>query len=305
MRKIITALIFISFFFVPQLVNAQQTVLLNENFDASWGTWGNNPPTGWTIFMYGNLASTCNCPTGTGTPDATWDSNNWFRYTGTPKPSGSVATARIRYSPRKCPYDDLVSPAVSFPGTASACTLSFWTAYDQYAGCPDTAMILADTGLGTYDVVIDKWYADKFWSSGGGVKYDITSWAKGKASVKFNFRYYASYGGEWNIDNVQASYVQVFAHDAGTTAILSPTGTVGGASSFTVSANVKNFGQNTESFNVTAEIIPLSLGSTYSSVASVSSLGPGTSTTVVFPDAWVPTDSGSYTVKVYTQLAGE
>lgn len=64
----------------------------------------------------------------------------------------------------------------------------------------------------------------------------------------------------------------------------------------TVKAKVKNFGTNTETFDVKAEI------GTFSSTGSVSSLTPGTEVTFTFPDTWTPDTNGTYNMRFYTQL---
>jgi hypothetical protein len=65
-------------------------------------------------------------------------------------------------------------------------------------------------------------------------------------------------------------------------------------------ATVKNEGNTIETFNVTCEINP----GAYSSTENVSDLAPGDSIQVMFsPDFTFET--GDYTVKVYTQLAGD
>ncbi|MBN2385011.1 M28 family peptidase, partial [bacterium] len=58
--------------------------LVDEDFESSWGTYGDNPPTGWTIEDYGDE----------GTP--TWNANDWYRYS---KGGAYSYIARVYYSP--------------------------------------------------------------------------------------------------------------------------------------------------------------------------------------------------------------
>jgi len=283
-RKFFVFFVFFSLAFLPALSHSQVYNLLNENFDGAWGTYGDNPPSGWRIYGGGSE------------PIPTWNGNDWFRQSS--GGSGGSACAEIRYNPQETSDDSLISPTVSFSPAASACSLSFWTMYNWDNATPDEGYVLGSTDGGATWITIDHFTADVFYPSGGYKYYDITSWAKGQ-SVIFSFWYHTNYGYQWDVDNVRAWEIVYYNHDVGTTSILSPVGNVGSALSFAVSARVKNFGTNTETFNVTAEI------GSFSTVATVTSLGTGTQTTVNFPDQWVPPDSGTYQVKVYTQLAGD
>jgi hypothetical protein len=88
------------------------------------------------------------------------------------------------------------------------------------------------------------------------------------------------------------------AHDVGTVAIDIPS-TLPEDTTLNPHAIVKNFGINTETFNVTCNIEPGSYTST-----TVSNLAPSESIRVTFPDDFT-FESGTYTVTVYTQLAGD
>ncbi|GAH10069.1 unnamed protein product, partial [marine sediment metagenome] len=65
-------------------------------------------------------------------------------------------------------------------------------------------------------------------------------------------------------------------------------------------ATVKNFGLNTETFNVTCTIDPGAYSST-----TVSYLTPGESILVTFADPFTFFEGGSYTVTVYTRLLAD
>lgn len=284
MRKLFVFLVFFSLAFLPALGHSQVYNLLNENFDGAWGPFGDNPPTGWRIYGGGTEAI------------PTWNGNDWFRASSSG--NGGSACAEIRYNPQETSDDSLISPQVSFSPTATACSLSFWTMYNWDNATPDEGYVLGSTDGGATWITIDHFTADVFFPSGGFKYYDITSWAKGQ-NVIFSFWYHTNYGYQWDVDNVRAWQIVSYDHNVGATSILSPVGNVGSATSFAVSARVKNFGGSTESFNVTAEI------GSFSTVATVTSLGPGTQTTINFPDQWIPPDSGTYQVRVYTQLAGD
>jgi hypothetical protein len=87
----------------------------------------------------------------------------------------------------------------------------------------------------------------------------------------------------------------LLAHDAGTLSIdMSQVVTLG---TTIPKATVKNFGANTETFNVTMTI------GTYSSIKTVTALASGLSTQVTF-DPWTNA-LGNYTVNVCTSLSGD
>src|SRR3990170_933677 len=284
MRKIITALIFLSFFFVPHLANSQTNV--DEKFD---GVTAPAFPAGWSVdvpiisgrWTWNTTVGPYN-PTTPGAPStpnvATFQSYN----------IATGGTAR------------LITPNLNWTGVTTPSFTFKFRRDPAYMSSNDRVYIDVSTDNGTSWTQIAGPYnrptdipGTTYWQD---ISVSVAGYA-GQASVKFAFRAVSAYGNWMHIDNVFIG--QPIANDVGTTAILSPTGTVGGASSFAVSANVKNFGQNTATFNVTAEI------GSFSTVATVTSLGSNTQTTVSFPDQWTPPDSGNYTVKVYTQLAGD
>jgi subtilisin family serine protease len=94
-----------------------------------------------------------------------------------------------------------------------------------------------------------------------------------------------------------------FDHDVGATQILSPVGTVPAGEPLTPRVVVWNFGNYTESFNVTCEIYEFGGPRVYLDNTYVNNLGPSTSTEVTFA-SFTPS-SGYYTVRFFTQLSGD
>ncbi|HEX2788359.1 MAG TPA: T9SS type A sorting domain-containing protein [Ignavibacteria bacterium] len=96
----------------------------------------------------------------------------------------------------------------------------------------------------------------------------------------------------------------LLAADVGAQTNLSPTGTANNFVTYTYApkASIKNFGFTTQGpFNVTTEItgpVP------YTNTKSVSSLAASGATTLTFDSTFTPT-YGTYTMKTYTQLAGD
>jgi hypothetical protein len=95
-------------------------------------------------------------------------------------------------------------------------------------------------------------------------------------------------------------------HDVKAVSITNPSTTVDPGSVINVEASVLNYGLNTESFDVGAEVESAGV-MIYQSFQSVADLGAGDITTVTFPDPWfVPNGDGlSYLVTVYTMLVGD
>jgi len=183
--------------------------LLNENFESSWGPYGNNPPAGWTI--------TTNEPA-----PVTWDTNNWYKYAygGT---QGSVA--RIYYSPIRTQDDSLITPKIDCTGQTQI-TLQFWS-YFYYYSTASYGYVDGSINNGT------TWpYSIALYHSAqvaGVFSYNISSWAAGQAQVKIRFRYVDYDGLYWYVDDVKVSAppttTQEYDEDAGVTTWLNPGGT--------------------------------------------------------------------------------
>ena len=90
-------------------------------------------------------------------------------------------------------------------------------------------------------------------------------------------------------------------HDVGSISIVSPPDTVVSGEIRSVIGTIFNFGDTTESFDVTFEILP-----GYSSTQQVTNLDPGDSLRVIFDDWNVPSPcDSSYSALVYTLLGND
>jgi hypothetical protein len=87
--------------------------------------------------------------------------------------------------------------------------------------------------------------------------------------------------------------------DAGATAIIAPLDTIGYGVSVTPSATIRNHG-NVALVNL---VVQFRIGSGYSGTETIASLGGRSATTVTF-DPWL-TDSGTFAVSCWTELAGD
>jgi M6 family metalloprotease-like protein len=99
-------------------------------------------------------------------------------------------------------------------------------------------------------------------------------------------------------DPMRANLVYHPSWDVGVTGILAPGALVVKDSSVATSAKVKNFGANAATFNAV-----MTIGS-WTGTANVSNLATGEERTVSF-GAWVASQTGDFTVKCSTQLAGD
>ena len=94
------------------------------------------------------------------------------------------------------------------------------------------------------------------------------------------------------------------AHDVATLSILAPTGYLFLNDMVTPQAKVRNFGSNTETFDVTFKIFDASLNEVYSDVQTVTDLAPGATETVSFTD-FTATATGTFITLAYVSLSGD
>ncbi len=99
-------------------------------------------------------------------------------------------------------------------------------------------------------------------------------------------------------------YRQPVAHDVGVVSIDEPGTSVDLGATITPTATVENFGQNTETFSTTFEILDATNTVIYSSSRTAFALAPGTQAQLTF-DSWTATNAGTYTARVYTSLSGD
>jgi hypothetical protein len=140
-----------------------------ESFDGTWGPYGDNPPTGWTI-------------TTNETAPVTWDNNNWHRYLNT----GTDYCARIYYSPVRYQDDSLISNAIDCTALSQV-TLKFDLKYSHYSSISFAYVKGSIDGGATWPYTIASYTTS--YSSWTTMTYDISSWAAGQSNVKIRFQY--------------------------------------------------------------------------------------------------------------------
>lgn len=128
------------------------------------------------------------------------------------------------------------------------------------------------------------------------LRYAVPLNAFAGQTIRLAFVHYNVDGDGVYIDKVTMGTVPPF--DAKTNSVNTDLAFVGEATA--VSAVVSNQGSSVATFDVTATINP----GGYTSTQTVTALAPQATSTVNF-DSWIPPAAGSYTLKVYTQLAGD
>ena len=189
----------------------------------------------------------------------------------------------------------LISPAVDCNGITDLVLSYGWafTIFDPPIGASYVRFHDGST-WGGWDQLAT-YYTD----SSGVDTFDLTANLPSD-SVQVQFTYEDPTGGwgwAFGIDNVLLEVPQ--DHDVGVASIEIPW-CIPTDTSFYPKSNVKNYGLNAETFDVTCEINP----GAYISTETVSNLDPGSVVLVTFPDSFAFV-SGLYTVTVYTQLTGD
>jgi len=212
---------------------------------------------------------------------------------------GTPYEAEANYAPGQgaveTDQDRMVSPAFSVSGI-SAITVSFNQMLNDYAA-------------GINDVWIKVQYSSDgatwtdAWTYNGGLGVSIPAStlsllipASGtKMYIAWTLAGYTFDINYWYVDNICIK--EALAHDVGTVSIGLPA-VAPPATPITPTANVINYGSNPETFDVT-----MTLSDGYISTQTVTGLGVGLGTTVIF-DPWTPT-LGTWTAQVCTHLVGD
>jgi hypothetical protein len=163
----------------------------------TWGTYGDNPPPGWTITRHDTTA---------------WNNNHWHKYSSTSYDMSYNACARIYYtSPYVERNDSLISPSFSC-GSLSKVYLRFNGYCYSSSTYQNIQYIEISTDGGTsWQVIDDNYYDDgayysRYYTYEHMNFLDITSFAAGETDVKLRFRmedFYVNSGGYWYIDNIR------------------------------------------------------------------------------------------------------
>jgi hypothetical protein len=222
------------------------TELLNENMDGAWGTYGDNPPAGWTILDFNSPYADV------------WNNNDWHQNA----PSGWGNIARIYYTaPLEQQNEWLISPAVNLSPAADQVLLKFKQFYNDEADAnnTDSGFVFGSTdGGASWGQLIDTYTgADRGTSAAPDyASYDITAWANGLTNVAFAFKYVGNNDLYWYVDSVQVELNTLASDDVATTAINSPNFVATGYN-WDLNVQVFNNGTATATFEDTAKITDL------------------------------------------------
>jgi hypothetical protein len=254
-----------------------RATLLWEDFEGSWGPYGDDPPAGWTILDYGDESP------------SEWNNNDWHNYTygGT---QGQVA--RVYYSPIENQDEWLITPQINIP--AETCSLKFWNYFSQYS-TTDTGYVLGsiDNGSNWTDTIAV--YTTDI--SGVDEAYDITSWAIGQSQVKIAFNYKGNDDLYWYVDECSVATYVTYQYDVGVTEIIRPPDSVSQRRrTWSPRAVIKNFGNdNVRYFWVYCNI---ESNNTYKDSIYISSwMNQGDVDTLTF-SSWDPQVTGTDTMAV-------
>ncbi len=169
--------------------------LLNENFDESWGPYGNNPPPGWTIEDYGSENPKI------------WNTNDWYGFDKSG--NGTNYVARVYYYPVENQNEYLISPTFNVPSTAGSVNLEFDHYFNHYASASyDNGYVLYKSDQHTSWVTLATYTATS--ANMEHVTIPLTSYI-GDTNAQIAFRYVANNSWEWQIDNVKVSGTNIKA----------------------------------------------------------------------------------------------
>jgi hypothetical protein len=178
-------------------ITAGSTTLLSEDFHGSWGPYGDNPPSGWTIIDNG-VAST------------SWGNNDWHKYTfQSYYPSGTgTPAARIYYYPYG-PHDDwLISPEIDLTSGAYSTTNFQFVTYFNHYYYPSECNVLYRLDGGTWQT-LDQYTSD----TDGLMTYNIDAAIGHKLQIAFHrygtgqYNYFY-----WFVDNFLFEAIPVLKH---------------------------------------------------------------------------------------------
>ncbi len=162
--------------------------LLNENFEGTWGPYGDVPPAGWTILDYGDEAVKA------------WNLNDWHKFA-----KGGIYgnVARVYYTPLENQNEWLMTPTFNIPATATSVDLEFDHYFREYTGST-----VVQYGRVYYHS------AQRGWTLLASYSADTANMAhatlsllpyRGETSAQILFQYVGYNGWYWELDNVKVS----------------------------------------------------------------------------------------------------
>ncbi len=190
----------------------------------AWGTYGDNPPLGWTIERFDTAA---------------WDANHWYKYSSSSYDMYGSA-ARIAYaSPYPEINDNLTSPSIDCSGMSTV-ILQFNCYHYAYTSYLNEGYVQISTDGGITWIDVDDYKIVPPGSYGYSIQYewyngyDITGFAAGESDLKVRFHFTRPAGktsGYWYLDNVRVhdgsgSFKFIETFDASTSSLSGSGGCV-------------------------------------------------------------------------------
>jgi len=161
--------------------------LLDENFEGTWGPYGNVPPTGWTITDGGDEAV------------KSWNTNDWYKYA---KGGAYGNVARVYYQPVENQDEMLDSPTFTIPAGAVTANLEFDHFFYEYTGSP------VQYGQVWYRSTRRVWTKiAEFSATTANMAHASISLLpyRGETGGRIRFEYVGYNGWYWEVDNVKLS----------------------------------------------------------------------------------------------------
>ena len=251
---------------------------LNEGFEGTY------PPDGWLVVNNDGGA------------------NEWVQTT-VYEHSGSYST-RCKYETSSLANDDwLITPKLS---VVTNDTLTFWyrTYSSSYQETVEVRLSTTTSSLDQFTNVL--WATQVATSTWTEMKFDLTAFAGQEVYIAFVYK--SAYEWYWYIDDVTGPDIVVAGDDMATLSIDNPGDgdNLEGNSAVSVQATVKNTGANAQSGVAVNLEIDDGGGYTYTDVEYTGSLNPDETEQITFsPDWTVPNSFASYSIKVWTALAGD
>jgi hypothetical protein len=269
--------------------------LLYEDFNGSWGPYGNNPPSGWYI-----INVVIDPP----------NDNDWGRWYYSTWPE---TVARAYDNQNNQTADEwLITPALSFP-EVGICSLSFYNNYWDHSFDPsDSAIIVGSTNGGlTWDhpIVV---YTNG--DDGSTIKanswrgFDISSWAQNQDSVLIAFHYVKddpSYLGWWFVDDVNVTATPILDDNVAAISIDYPNEFIVVDDEYFVAATIHNLSITPQTFDLNLIVLDELNNEVLNYIETDVALDSAEIDQISFGFPFYPASEGLHTFTVIVQNPGD
>jgi len=269
--------------------------LLYEDFNGSWGPFGDNPPAGWTI---------------TNEASDPLNNNDWSRWEYSTWPD----TVALAYDNMNDQTADewLITPTLSYSPNA-ICSLSFYNSYWDHSSDPsDSALILGsiDGGINwDYSVVIYTDVDDRDVNKEDSWRgFDISSWAQGQSDVKIAFHYVKddpSFLGWWFFDDLLIREFPVSGDNVAAISVDHPTEFIVVDNDYFAQATINNLSLTQQTIDLDLNVKDSENNEIFSYTESGIVLDSLEITQVTFSASFAPESEGLHTISVIIDNPGD